>query len=145
MPTPPPPGADVPEEVLFEGRPALVPSLGVLALAVVTLGIYLLMRWAAVLGLHYRITTSRVVVETGVLSKKLEQLDLYRITDYQVERPLSQRMFGTGNIVLITVDKTNQRVELRNLKTDVVALYEAIRKATEADRARRGVRMVDYE
>lgn len=145
MPTPPPPGVDVPEEVLFEGRPALVPSLGVLGLSVVTLGIYLVVRWVQVLGLHYRITTSRVVVETGVLGKKLEQLDLYRITDYQVERPLSQRMFGTGNIVLITVDKTNQRVEIRNLKTDVVALYEAIRKATEADRARRGVRMVDYE
>jgi len=145
MPTPPPPGVDVPEEVLFEGRPALVPSLGVLGLAIVTLGIYLLVRWVQVLGLHYRITTSRVVVETGVLGKKLEQLDLYRITDYQVERPFSQRVLGTGNIVLITVDKTNPRVEVKSLKTDVVALYEAIRKATEVDRGRRGVRMVDYE
>jgi hypothetical protein len=31
------------------------------------------------------------------------------------------------------------------IKTDVVKLYEAVRAATEADKARRGVRMVDYE
>jgi hypothetical protein len=33
----------------------------------------------------------------------------------------------------------------RYIKTDVVSLYERVRAATEADKARRGVRMVDYE
>ena len=31
------------------------------------------------------------------------------------------------------------------IQTDVVKLYESVRAATEADKARRGVRMVDYE
>ena len=31
------------------------------------------------------------------------------------------------------------------IKTDVVALYEKLRAATEAEKTRRGVRMVDYE
>lgn len=133
------------EKVLFEGHPALVPSLSILLLSVVTVGIYLVFRYFQVKGTSYRITTRRLVLETGILSKKLEQVDLYRVTDYSVERPFGQRLMGTGNLILETVDRTSARVVIRNVKTDVVALYEAVRAATESDRARRGVKMVDYE
>jgi len=140
-----PVAAESEEALLFQGRPALVPDLGHLLLAVVTVGLWLVVRFFQVRGQSYRVTSRRVVLEAGLLSKKLEQVDLYRITDYQVELPLGQRLLGTGNLILLTVDKTNPRVELRQVKTDVRALYESVRAATEADRARRGVRMVDYE
>lgn len=133
------------EEVLFEGRMALVPGVGTLLVAVLTLGLWLVVRWFKTLGQSYRITTRRIVVETGVLSKKLEQIDLYRIADYTVERPFGQRLLGTGNLLLKTFDKTSPELSVLYIKTDVVALYERVRAATEADKARRGVRMVDYE
>lgn len=133
------------EEVLFEGRAALVPSFGSLLLAIFTFGLWLLVRWVQTLGRNYRITTRRIVVETGVLSKKLEQIDLYRVADYTVERPFGQRIMGTGNLLLKTFDKTTPELNVLSIKTDVVKLYESVRAATEADKARRGVRMVDYE
>jgi len=133
------------EEVLFEGRPALVPSVGVLVLSIVTLGIYLLARLWARGSKLYRVTTRRIVVETGVLSKRLEQIDLYRIADYTVERPFGQRLLGTGNLLLRTFDKTTPELDVRQIKTDVVALYEKLRAATEAEKTRRNVRMIDYE
>jgi uncharacterized membrane protein YdbT with pleckstrin-like domain len=133
------------EEVFFEGRPAVVPSLGVLLLVVLTAGLWLLPRWWMSLGCHYRVTARRVVVETGVLSKRLEQIDLYRINDYTVERPFLQRLMGTGSILLKTMDKTTPELDIRGIKTDVVALYEKLRQATEADKLRRGARVVDYE
>jgi uncharacterized membrane protein YdbT with pleckstrin-like domain len=133
------------EEVLFEGRPAVVPSLGTVWIVVLSFGLWLLVCWFRSLGCHYRITTRRVVVESGVLSKRLEQVDLYRIADYTVDRPFGQRLLGTGNLLLKTLDKTSPQLDVRNIKTDVVALYERLRSATEADKARRGVRLVDYE
>jgi len=133
------------EEVLFEGRAALVPSFTTLLLAILTLGLWLIVRWFQTLGRSYRITTRRIVVETGVLSKKLEQIDLYRVADYTVERPFLQRIMGTGNLLLKTFDKTTPELNVLAIKTDVVRLYESVRAATEADKARRGVRMVDYE
>lgn len=133
------------EEVLFEGRPALVPSIGVLLLAIFTLGLWLLPRWWHRGSKLYRLTTRRIVVETGVLSKRLEQIDLYRIADYTVDRPFAQRMLGTGNLLLRTFDKTTPELDVHEIKTDVVALYERLRAATEAEKSRRGVRMVDYE
>ena len=133
------------EEVLFDGRPALVASIVDLLLAIVTLGIWLLPRWWRSLGVHYRITTRRIVVETGVLSKRMEQIDLYRVNDYTVDRPFSQRLLGSGNLFLKTFDKTTPELRIVEIKTDVVTLYEQLRQATEKDRAARGVRMVDYE
>jgi len=133
------------ETVLFEGRRALVPSVSVLLLAILTLGVWLLPRWWHRASKLYRVTTRRIVVETGVLSKRLEQIDLYRIADYTVDRPFLQRVMGTGNLLLKTFDKSTPELHLHDIKTDVVALYEKLRVATEAEKAKRGVRMIDYE
>lgn len=133
------------EDVLFDGRPALVAGVGELFVCVVTLGLWLLPLWWRSLGTHYRVTTRRVVVETGVLSKRLEQIDLYRVQDYAVDRPFGQRLLGTGNLILTTLERSTPELRLSGIKTDVVQLYERVRAATEGDKLRRNVRLVDYE
>ncbi|HEX4338656.1 MAG TPA: PH domain-containing protein [Polyangiaceae bacterium] len=143
--TPSPGSAQPPEETLYEGRPAVIPGVGALLVAVLTLGLGYLYMWVRTQGLSYKITTRRVLVERGLLSKRLEQIDCFRIKDFVVDRPVGQRMLGTGNILLLTADSTTPAVELRNLRTDVVALYEKLRAAADADRTRRAVRIVDNE
>lgn len=137
--------AEATEEVLFEGRPALLPGLGSLLIAILTVGLGLIWLWLRTRQHSYRITSQRIVIDEGLFSKTLQQVDLYRVNDYVVERPFSQRVMGTGNIVLQTMDKTTPTIRLVDLSTDVVALYERLRKATEAEKLRRGVRVVDYE
>ncbi|NUP11604.1 MAG: PH domain-containing protein [Polyangiaceae bacterium] len=139
------PAALAGETVLFEGQPALVHSLGAMLLAIFTLGIAVLFFWFKRGGITYRVTTQRIVVDKGILSKKMEQLDLYRINDFTIERPFGQRIMGTGNLRLTTFDKSTPIVELSGLKTDVVQLYETLRVAVEASKQHRGVRMIDYE
>jgi uncharacterized membrane protein YdbT with pleckstrin-like domain len=133
------------EQVLFEGRGAVLPGIGSVLIAILTLGIAALVFWIQRLGTHYRVTSQRVVIERGILSKRLEQTDIYRIIDYSVERPLGQRLMGTGNLVLKTMEQSSPVVRIDGIKTDVVALYERLRKATEAEKRRRGVHMVDME
>ncbi|HTJ80287.1 MAG TPA: PH domain-containing protein [Polyangiaceae bacterium] len=133
------------EEVLFEGKPALVHSLGALLLAIVTLGLALIWFYFKRGGTTYKITNQRVVIDSGIFSKKMEQLDLYRINDFTIERPFSQRVMGTGNIRLSTFDKTTPTVFLQAMKTDVVQLYETMRVAVESLKQSRNVRMIDYE
>lgn len=131
------------ERVLFDGRPAVIGSATDLLLLIVTAGIAALFLWLRSLSTHYRVTTRRVVIEHGLLSKRLEQVDAHRINDFVVDRPLGQRLLGTGNLILHTLESTSSSCELRGLRTDVVALYEALRKAVEAERGRRGVRIVE--
>ena len=52
---------------------------------------------------------------------------------------------GTGNLILRTLDHSSPTVAVSNIKTDVVALYERIRAATEVEKRKRGVRVMDME
>jgi uncharacterized membrane protein YdbT with pleckstrin-like domain len=133
------------EELLFEGRPALIQGVGGLLLALLTLGLSVIVAWFQTRGVHYKITSQRVVIEQGVFSKRMEQLDLYRVVDYVVERPFGQRIMGTGNIILETIDKTTPAIRIAGIKTVVISLYEKLRYSTEQEKKKRGVRLLDVE
>ncbi len=133
------------EEVLFEGNPAAIASIATLLLTIVTLGIAWIFLALKAKGTLYKITSHRIVVETGIFGKQLNQIDLYRIVDYSVDRPFGQRIMGTGNLVIETLDKTSPELKIQGIRTDVVALYERLRAATENEKARRNVRLVDME
>ncbi len=137
------PGAS--EEVLFSGRPALIQGIGGLLLAILTLGISLIVTFFQTRGVHYKITSQRVVIEKGMFSKRMEQVDLYRVVDYVVERPFGQRIMGTGNIILESADKTTPEIRIVGIKTNVISLYEKLRYSTEQEKKKRGVRVLDIE
>lgn len=139
------PGSSGGEELLYQGRPAVIQGIGGLLLAILTLGISVLVNWIATRGTSYKITTQRIVIERGVFSKRMEQVDLYRVVDYIVERPFGQRIMGTGNIVLEAMDKTTPEIRIDGVKTDVVALYERLRYCTEQEKKKRNVRVLDVE
>lgn len=133
------------EVVFFEGSPAVLPGLGSWLLAVLTLGLYALWAWVSSKSVHYKVTSQRVVVEHGLFSKRMEQIDLYRVVDYVVDRPFGQRVVGTGNLLLEAMDKTTPELRLQALPVDVVSLYETLRRATEQEKRKRGVRVMDIE
>lgn len=133
------------EELLFSGRPALIQGVGGLLLAILTLGVSVIVAWFQTRGTHYKITSQRVVIEQGVFSKRMEQLDLYRVVDYVVERPFGQRIMGTGNIILEAMDKTTPEIRIVGIKTDVIKLYEKLRYSTEQEKKKRNVRVLDVE
>ena len=139
------PGSTGGEELLFEGRPAAVRGVGGLLLAILTVGLSVLVSYIRTRGTLYRLTSQRIVIERGVFSKRMEQIDLYRVVDYVVERPFSQRIMGTGNIVLEAMDKTTPEIRIEGVKTDVMRLYEMLRYCTEQEKKKRNVRVLDVE
>ncbi len=137
--------AEAGEQILFEGHPAVLPTLTAWLVTILTLGLAALYYATRAKSAHYKLTNQRIVVETGILSKRLDQIDIYRINDYIVERPFGQRLVGTGNIILSALDRSTPEMRIFGLKTDVTALYEKLRRATEEQKARRGVRVLDTE
>jgi uncharacterized membrane protein YdbT with pleckstrin-like domain len=133
------------EEVIYEGKPALLPSFPALLLTIITAALALIYFALRRSGTTYKITSQRIVIDSGIFSKKLDQVDLYRVNDFQVERPFWQRVMGTGNLRLLTTDKTNPEVLLWGVHTDVVQLYERVRVAVAAAKQAAGVRVVDNE
>ena len=133
------------EEVFFEGRPAAIGSVGALLVVILTVGLGAIYFWLRSLGTRYRITSQRVIVETGMLSKRVDQLDLYRIVDFVVERSFGQRIMGTGTITIDSMDKTTPVTRIDGIRANVMGLYERMRAAAEVEKQRRAVRPLDLE
>lgn len=138
-------GASGAEELIFDGYPAVLGTVGAVLLALLTLGLSAIVGWVRARSVHYRVTSQRVVIERGLVSKTMEQVDLYRVVDYAVERPLGQRLVGTGTLVLETQDATSREIRIEKVRTDVRALYERVRFATEREKRSRGVRILDAQ
>ena len=75
----------------------------------------------------------------GILFQRINQLELIRIRDYEVSRSLMQRIFGKGNLMLVTRDVTTPVVVLRWI-SDPEEASEIIRDASEKSKSSRGFR-----
>lgn len=64
----------------------------------------------------YKLTEEKLYIETGFLSKKEEEVRLYRIMDLTLNRPLGQRIFGLGTIHCCTADKSTPEFDIKKIK-----------------------------
>jgi len=127
--------------VKFQDKFALTPAyLGFLVIPV----FYAFLRWLQTRSNVYEVTTERVRVSTGLLSRRTAELELYRVRDYTVEEPFTLRMIGLGNLVLTTADRTSPTLVLRAIP-NVTALKDQIRTHTERMRKLRGVRDLEID
>jgi membrane protein YdbS with pleckstrin-like domain len=52
----------------------------------------------------YTITTQRVILESGVFSKEVQEIDLRYVDDTQFRQSFIQRMLGIGSVVIVSKD-----------------------------------------
>lgn len=64
----------------------------------------------------YRLTEDKLLINTGLLSIREEEIQLYRIMDITLKRTLFQRIFGVGTIHCCSADKTTPEFEIRDIK-----------------------------
>ena len=78
-----------------------------------------------------------------MLSQKIQEIELYRVRDYTIDKPFIMRLFGLGNLVLITSDKSSPRVYLKAI-TNVEKVRDLFRKQVEEARKKTGTKEVDF-
>lgn len=64
----------------------------------------------------YKLTKEKLLIETGFLSKKEEEVRLYRIMDLTLMRPLRERLWGLGSIHCCTADRSTPEFDIRRVK-----------------------------
>jgi len=74
----------------------------------------------------YTITTQRVMIESGIMEKKLEDIDLRYIDDTNFRQRIFERLLGIGNVTIISSDKSAPLTVLRGIP-DPRSLRELIR------------------
>jgi len=102
--------------------------------------------WKVIENRHrvYEVTTQRIRLIAGVLSRTTDELELYRVNDITLVEPFLQRLFGAGTIVLLTGDQTSATFRIEAVK-GAHALREEIRKHVEECRERKRVRVTEFE
>ncbi len=100
--------------------------------------------WLSLASRVYEITTERIKVTTGLVSKRTDDLELYRVKDTVLEEPALLRLAGAGNIVLSTNDTTTPTLVLEGI-TGAKELREELRKHIEACRDRKRTRLTELE
>jgi uncharacterized membrane protein YdbT with pleckstrin-like domain len=154
------------ENDLFSGHPALIYSVGqfvpFLAALAVCIGLGFLAPkigltpgWAVIafLGLtaifllhlytqrwsrKFQITTQRIKVERGLLSKVQESLELFRIDHFELLKPLGQRMLGQASLRIFSSDAEFETFQLYGIP-HLEALAENLRTCQLRERQRRGL------
>ena len=131
------------DKILWEDRPSQISNFW----------IYLLFFWTIIPPIivylntrfiKYELDSQRLKIKKGILSRNIEETELYRVKDYSILKPFFLRFFGLGHLVLTTSDKNNKYVRLVAIK-DTEKVKDIIRNHVEKARKRTGTKEVDFE
>jgi membrane protein YdbS with pleckstrin-like domain len=86
----------------------------------------------------FRITTSNIETERGLLSKRIDVLELWRCRDVTYGQSLLDRLLGIAHIDITTTDVTTPELKLIGLPASR-QLFERIRDSIELQRQSRNV------
>ena len=136
------------EQTVWEGHPSHVKDLGfhivcgLFCWLIFPLG-FMLWRYLSTRFRHYELTNERLRLTRGVLSKRMDELELYRVKDSSIDQPFFLRLFKLANVVIRTSDVSTPRITLQAVP-DAQAIRESLRGCVEKMRDKKRVREVDF-
>jgi len=126
------------EKTLFEGHPAVVHHIGQWFLVVLTLGIAYLVLWVKSRSTTYEITNQRIRIERGLFSKVKQNVELFRVDDFDLHRPLGMRLVGQSELRLRSSDPNQEMVSIYGI-ADLDGLADTLRECSLKERKRRRI------
>jgi len=83
---------------------------------------------------RYEVSPDRIEWSRGILDRRVDNIDMFRVIDLKMRRSVFDVIFGIGTVGLITTDKTDPEFEFEKVHRSR-ELYDIIKKASlEADR-----------
>ncbi|MHC4542783.1 MAG: PH domain-containing protein [Planctomycetota bacterium] len=76
----------------------------------------------------------RIEWSRGILDRRVDNIDMFRVIDLKMRRSLLDCIFGVGTVALVTTDKSDPEFVFEKMRYSR-DLYDIIKKASlEADR-----------
>ncbi|MBP3801723.1 MAG: PH domain-containing protein [Clostridia bacterium] len=86
----------------------------------------------------YILLEDKLLIDTGLLSTKQEEVKLYRIMDVTLKRSFIQKIFGVGTIHCCSADKTTPEFDIVDIKK-AFEVKEKISKMAEEQRDKKRI------
>ena len=126
------------EKPLFTGHPALIYDFWQWLAVIFTLGIAYIVYWIRSISTTYEITTQRVRIERGIFSKSKENVELFRIDHFDLQKPLGMRLIGQCLLRLRSSDTSFPTVIILGIP-NLESLADTLRECSLRERTRRRV------
>lgn len=90
----------------------------------------------------YSLTEEKLLIKTGFLNKKEEEVRLYRIMDVTLKRSLGERIFGLGTIHCCSADRSTPEFdilrikrsgEIKNMLSDMIEQQRTIKRVASRE------------
>lgn len=113
-------------------------------LSVVIIGLFLLLwLWIDVKSVKYRLTTQRLFVTRGLISRKVDEVELFRVKDVTLAQGVLERMLGIGTVTVLSTDDSTPELRMEGI-ADPAKMKDAIREHCLAARRRERVRSTEF-
>ncbi len=86
----------------------------------------------------YTLTREKLLIQTGILNTREEEIRLYRVMDLTLRRSVWERMFGLGTIHCCSADKSTPEFDICWVK-DAAGVKNKISDMVEAQRMEKRV------
>jgi membrane protein YdbS with pleckstrin-like domain len=126
------------EKPLYLGHPVVIYTAWQWLAVVFTLGIAYFVYWVQSISTSYEITTQRIRIERGLLSKTKETVELFRIDHFELDKPLGMRLAGQCLVHLRSSDNSFPSLTIFGIP-NLEALADTLRECSLRERTRRRV------
>jgi membrane protein YdbS with pleckstrin-like domain len=72
--------------------------------------------YARLRATRYRLTNQRLTVESGLFSKRVDDIDLRSLQDVALEQSALERLLGVGRLVIVSSDHSRPHLELIGIR-----------------------------
>jgi len=104
-------------DLVEANRATIKTAVILLVVVVVALRALKLAAHVAVLRSHrYRISNQRILVESGALSKRIDEVDMRTVEDLEFQQGFLERLLGIGQIAIVAADKKMSRFRLLGIE-----------------------------
>jgi membrane protein YdbS with pleckstrin-like domain len=104
-------------DLVETNRPTIKMIVILLVVVVVGLRMVKLAAHMAVLRSNrYRVSNQRIVLESGALSKRIDEVDMRTVEDIEFQQGFLERLLGIGEIAIVAADKKMSRFRLLGIE-----------------------------
>ena len=115
-----------------------LPLTAIATVIALILSLLLLYRYLYLRRIRYCIGTEQLVSEYGIIRRKVDYMELYRIVDFQEHQSLLQQFCGLKTVRILSMDRNTPRLDLVGIfhRDDLVSI---IRERVETNKRKKGI------
>lgn len=110
---------------------------------VIVCAVILLSVWLHTVSFLYTLTTERIFVRRGLLAKRIEEVELFRVKDVKMAQTALQRILGYGDVTVYSSDDSMPVFHIQGISRPV-EIKEELRASYRAARKREKVTSTEF-